>query len=248
MSVSGAPSYEAVETALARHGLALRGGLVPSDDDRAAGHDLWPDGSGRRAGTVLLVGVVGRALWPFLMADDGFCDGVTRPGSHPLDAWSKRVLEPLADGWGASAVFPNDKPYRPFQVWAQAAEPVFASPIGMLIHPEFGLWHAYRGALLFDEKLELPPRAEAKRPCDSCADKRCLTACPVGAFSPNADGGSTYDVGSCADHLRTDAGQTCLTGGCAARNACPVGREHRYDADQMRFHMGAFARARGVAV
>jgi hypothetical protein len=121
-------------------------------------------------------------------------------------------------------VFPNDQPYRPFQVWAQAAEPVFPSPIGMLIHPEFGLWHAYRGALLFEEKLELPPRADATRPCDSLRGQACLTACPVGAFSPNADGSSTYDVGSCADHLRTDAGQTCLTGGCAARNACPVGR------------------------
>jgi hypothetical protein len=29
--------------------------------------------------------------------------------------------------------------------------------------------------------------------------------------------------------------------GCQARDACPVGRKHRYSADQVRFHMAAFA-------
>jgi ferredoxin len=244
--VNAAPDYAEIEQALQEHGLVLRGGFHVTAEHAARGHAAMPDG--RTAWTILLAGVTGRSLWQTLMEDAQFETDRAAGVSNALDAWSERTLRTIADQFGAAAVFPNDQPYRPFQVWAQAAEPVFPSPIGMLIHPEFGLWHAYRGALLFEEKLELPPRADATRPCDACADKPCLTACPVGAFSPNADGSSTYDVRSCADHLRTDAGQACLNGGCQARNACPVGAEHRYGADQMRFQMAAFARARGVAV
>ena len=30
------------------------------------------------------------------------------------------------------------------------------SPLGILIHPDWGLWHSYRGALAFRERLDLP--------------------------------------------------------------------------------------------
>ena len=36
------------------------------------------------------------------------------------------------------------------------AEAVAPSPLGILIHPDYGLWHAYRGALAFAERLALP--------------------------------------------------------------------------------------------
>ena len=49
---------------------------------------------------------------------------------------------------GGQAIFPSDKPYMPFQQWAMQAEGLKKSPLGMLIHPVYGLWHAYRGAIL----------------------------------------------------------------------------------------------------
>jgi hypothetical protein len=34
-----------------------------------------------------------------------------------------------------------------------------------------------------------------------------------------------------------------MNAGCRARDACPVGRDHRYPDTQVQFHMAAFARA-----
>jgi len=115
---------------------------------------------------------------------------------------------------------------------------VSPSPLGMLIHPELGLWHAYRGALAFAERLALAPVEPVASPCDSCPERPCLTACPVGAFTA-----SGYDVAACVAHLDSGRGGACLTGGCQARLACPVGVEHRYAPAAAAFHMAAFHRA-----
>jgi epoxyqueuosine reductase QueG len=119
------------------------------------------------------------------------------------------------------------------------AEGLKASPLGILIHPVYGLWHAYRAALVAPAIAEgIEPAAEAAHPCDSCSEKPCLNACPVDAFTP-----SGYNVPACAAYLASTAGKTCRHGGCAARNACPVGAEFRYSEPQLRFHMAAFARS-----
>ncbi len=156
---------------------------------------------------------------------------------HPLDRWTKRVVDPIAERLGARAVYPFGPGAPPFQRWALRAETLYSSPLGILIHPEYGLWHAWRAALLFPERLALPPRSGAPHPCESCAEKPCLAACPVGAFT-----GSSYDVPACAAHIaRPEA--DCLSVGCHARNVCPVGPQWRYDPAQTRFHMAAFARS-----
>jgi epoxyqueuosine reductase QueG len=117
------------------------------------------------------------------------------------------------------------------------ADAVFPSPLGLLIHAEFGLWHAYRAALLFAEKSTLPARKAASSPCESCVAKPCLAACPVDAFS-----GSGYDVPRCAAFLDTEAGEECMDRGCRARRACPVGLERAQEPAQAGFHMRAFRR------
>ena len=129
----------------------------------------------------------------------------------------------------------------PFIAWAKRAGPARESPLGLLIHPDHGLWQAYRGALLFAEALALPVADARPRPCEACADKPCLAACPVGAFD-----GARYDVAACAGHLATSAGADCLSRGCLARRACPVGRALAQEPDQAAFHMSAFLLARGA--
>jgi len=213
----------AIARALSRHGLILRGGFLP---------DAGEEGL-EGAGTVLLVGNAGPAMWA---AFAPHIDGVP----NPLDRWTKRVVDPIAEEFGARAVFPFDAPHPPFQRWALRVETLHASPLGILIHPEYGLWHAYRAALLFAEALDLPPRSDAASPCESCAEKPCLSACPVGAFT-----GSAYDVPTCAAHIAKPEAD-CLAVGCHARNACPVGEEWRYPPAETRFHMQAFARSVAV--
>jgi hypothetical protein len=206
--------------ALAGHGLILRGGFHPgSDETELAG-----------VGTVLLIGNAGPAMW---RAFEPHIDGAP----NPLDRWTRRVIEPIARKSGARAIFPFGEPHWPFQRWARRAEFLHPSPLGMLIHPEYGLWHAWRAALLFDDRLELPARRETPSPCDSCAGKPCLSACPVGAFSQEG-----YAVDLCAGHLSGPAAD-CLVVGCRARNACPAGEGWRYPEPQLRFHMSAFASA-----
>jgi hypothetical protein len=185
---------------------------------------------------IALVGMTGSANWPAFANSPEAADGAP----HPLDRWSRRVIGTLARRLDANAIFPFDgPPYLPFQAWARRAEPLWPSPLGMLIHPEFGLWHSYRGALTFADEIEAPPVEASASPCETCAQKPCLSACPVGAFTA-----SGYDVAGCAAHVHGPKGRACLEGGCLARRACPVGRAHAHGEDQARFHMRAFLAAR----
>jgi ferredoxin len=217
----------AIANAAAACGLLLRGGFHPED-----GVDVPALADGRTPGTLLLVGNAGPAMWRVFSASAEAADGQ----SHPMDRWSRRVIGALAQCFGARPIFPFEgPPYHPFQRWARRAEPVHVSPLGILIHPDYGLWHAYRGALAFAERLELPAADERPSPCDNCPDKPCLSACPVHAFT-SAD----YDVAACAGHLDSPGGRDCLDRGCLARRACPVGRDYIYEPEQAAFHMDAF--------
>lgn len=221
----------AVESALAPLGLIAFGGFPPAPAD---GVPPMPDG--RAAASLVLVGNAGPGMWQSCAGAPELADGK----ADALDRWTRRVLERVAADLGAASLFPfGGPPYLPFVRWAKRAGPVAESPLGILIHPDYGLWHAYRGALAFADVMDLPPRDERPRPCETCAEKPCLTACPVGAFT-----GDRYEVADCVKHISTEAGADCVGLGCRARRACPVGRSFHYAAAQARFHMDAFLRAR----
>ena len=211
-----------------RYGLVARGAFAPDCED-----GLPSLGDGREAGALVLFGNVGSSLWPAFTASPEFRDGEP----NPLDRWSRRIGEALARRFDGEALFPfGGPPYQPFLRWAQRAENVSVSQVGILIHPEHGLWHAYRFALLLPSSLCPAPRlAETDSPCLSCTAKPCLTACPVGAFNEGE-----YRVDDCVRHLADDARATCNSRGCLARLACPVGSHLRYEVAQARFHMRAF--------
>ncbi len=105
--------------------------------------------------------MVGREGWDAFAASPEASDGL----DHPLDRWSRRLIEALARELGGKALFPfGGPPFLPFQRWAERAEPVHSSPIGLLIHPDYGLWHSYRGALGFAEALDAPEPAAGAEP------------------------------------------------------------------------------------
>jgi hypothetical protein len=224
-------SLSDVEKALAPHGLRVRGGFATdSETDRnIVALAQW-------ARTVILVGNVGSELW-----DKSGAEIAGMSGADPLDRWTRQVIDPIARSVEGVALYPfTGPPYWPFQRWAERAEGVRHSPIGIQIHPEYGLWHAYRAAILLRDTIDLP-RTEQQHPCDTCVDRPCLTRCPVGAFSTNG-----YDVDRCVDHvvaLQNEHG-SCSDVGCLARLACPVGVTWQYRPEHARFHMTAFVQTR----
>lgn len=221
---------ECVHSALEAVGLRSRGAFHPVQED---GVPLLADCGVVR--TVVLAGAVGGSLWPTFSQSPEYLDG----RRDPLDRWSFRVISKIAEALGAQAVFPfGGPPHHPFLRWARRAESLAPSPLGLLIHPRHGLWHSYRGALLFREALQLPAEAEEESPCLSCSEQPCLSACPVGAFN-----GTTYDVEACTAYLKANF-DACAQAGCFARSACPVPVSTDYPEAQRRFHLRAFLNSR----
>lgn len=187
----------------------------------------------------LLVGNAGRQMWDHFCGSPEYSDGRV----DPMNRWTSRVLGKIASFHDCAAVFPFDHPFPPFQQFATLATGTKSSPLGLLIHPEYGLWHAFRGVLCFDRGHLLYKRLENLiqdvekmiHPCDLCTGKPCINACPVNAF-----GGNVLSVSACFDHLDSDKSPNCMEEGCAARNACPVGERYRYSSEQLAFHMKAY--------
>ena len=212
-------SVAALETALARHGLTGLGAFHTRADDDLPG-----------IGTLVLVGPAEPGFWGHFTASPEYRDAQPQP----MDRWSTRVLTALGDQMGARPLFPfGGPPWHPFHRWALRSGWAFDSPVALLVHARAGLWVSYRGALGFAARLDLPPPPAS--PCEACAGRPCLSACPVGALT-----GSGYDLPACHAHLATPAGAPCMTGGCRVRAACPVAQKWGREAGQSAFHMAAF--------
>jgi len=145
---------------LREHGLYLRGiiGLTPQE--------LETYGFSAESTALALVGNTGSSYWPAFSGSNEYHDGA----ADPLDRWSRRIAASIATEFALQPVFPFEgPPYYPFQQWAQRAESLAQSPIGVMMHPRYGLWHSYRFALLGRgfEAEQAPPAVSS--PCIDCA-------------------------------------------------------------------------------
>ncbi len=232
--------FVVLEQALRQFGLIIRGGFNTRTED-----ELPALNDGRQAQALLLVGHGGSTLWSEFSQAPEYLDGE----NHALDRWSQRVAGHIGEMFAMQAVFPfTGPPYHPFLSWAHRAEvqPVSPSRLGMSIHPDYGLWHAYRFALLsplriteFELRRSAPAGNKLSELCNSCETSACLSACPVNAFSECG-----YDVQTCVDYLKDTPDAACHTNGCLARRACPIGSDYQYQAAHAAFHMKAFIKAR----
>lgn len=215
-----------------KHGLVLRGGFQVSAED-----DVPSMANGTPAQTIVLLGNKGSSIWPHFSQSVEYHDGL----DNPLDRWSERLGKQLADDLGAAVYFPfGGPPYQPFIRWAKKAEVMQSSKIGLLMHPEYGLWHAYRMALAFADRIALDELVtDATHACDTCKDHPCQSSCPVDAFSDNH-----YDVGRCVRYLNDNKDADCNRYGCLARRSCPEGTQYRYEQAHAQFHMKQFVSAR----
>lgn len=230
-SIGDRRMIQQIEEDLNQHVLICRGGFNFSADE-----DAPPGMTGAPARAVLLIGNAGAAFWPGFEAWRR-----AKPDQpDPLDTWSREIIAGVAARVGARAVSPSDRPFLPFQQWAIRAEGLRPSPLGILMHPRYGLWHAYRGALLLEHEIDLPPPSPNIHLCDSCLCKPCLSACPVDAYA--ADG---FAHQACLGHVRGGNGEACRRDGCLDRNACPYGTDYRYPRTMQAFVMAAFAKLPG---
>lgn len=208
-------------------GLVLRGGFVVNASDNI------PDLEDGPAASLVLFGNAGSSIWPDFSASTEYADG--KP--DPLNRWSERIGNKLAKRWCGRALFPfGGPPYQPFLGWAKKAENLRSSQLGLLMHPQYGLWHAYRFAIALSYQPEgIDQQIEESHACDRCEQKPCLGGCPVNAFTEEG-----YDVARCFQFLQQHPEAACHSQGCQARSACPEGTNYRYLPDHAAFHMEKF--------
>lgn len=149
---------------------------------------------------------------------------------HPLDDFVGRCIQqvdpnpPSSRRWIQCA--DTAELFVDFQQLGREAGLGQSSPVGLLVHPEYGLWVSLRMVLLTTELLEstnLRPH-----PCASCLEKPCIKACPSGAVTPQG-----WSVQTCASFHQTS---TLCKGVCHSRLVCPVGSQHRHSQLQHLYH------------
>ncbi len=209
-------------------GLIVLGSFAVNADD-----GVPPVAAHRPAKTLLMIGHGGSSFWATFAQSSEYHDGQ----SDPLDRWSNRIGQQLADKLDGRVLFPFDgPPYWPFQRWAKRTGQIAPSRISMMMHAHFGLWHAYRFALALPG-LPAEPGHQAvfESPCPDCVGQPCMTACPVKAFD-----GERFNTERCVAHLLSEPGNSCRTNACLARRSCPVGQSFIYDSAHAQFHMDHF--------
>jgi hypothetical protein len=177
---------------------------------------------------VLVVGSGGTTLW------DGFLAwAAERPerlrGEGPLDTRVVEAIDAVPEApsrrWIRCAA--DDGQAIDFRTLALQAGLGHPSRLGLLLHPTFGPWLALRAACFTLDPLPLTGPLTAAPPCEGCPAP-CTSACPVGAIGPGG-----WSFAPCVGFQERD---TTCHGGCLARAACVVGREHAYGARQHRYH------------
>ncbi|KEJ88663.1 hypothetical protein Z948_2161 [Sulfitobacter donghicola DSW-25 = KCTC 12864 = JCM 14565] len=207
-----------IDALAAPHGLMAMGG-AHSDPDQPKQ-------------TIVLIGTAPH-FWSHFTQSPEYSDGAP----DAIDRWSQRILPPIMEAaGGAAVVYPfGGPPFAPFIAWAKKTGEAFDSPVGMLVHARAGLLISYRGGIVFRGHLNLPAQ-QPTNPCDTCMDRPCVAACPVGALSDT----HFYDVPKCKSHIASSEGQDCMTQGCATRLACPVSQLFNRPMAQNAYHMKAF--------
>lgn len=213
-------TFEDYQSAATVRHLTVLGGFHPTPADDT------PTG----CKTLLLLGPDEPAFWPAFTQSPEWQDRA----KDPMDRWSTRVIGSWADDMGAQALYPfGGPPFKPFYSWALRTGRIHSSPVQLLVHDEAGLFVSFRGALALPDHIALPPTPA--KPCDSCRDRPCATACLSQALTPQG-----YDVPKCKTFLNTKEGQENMMQGCNVRRVCPVSQTHGRLPAQSAYHMQQF--------
>jgi hypothetical protein len=176
--------------------------------------------------TLVLLGQGGTMFWDYIQQ-------LGADSEHPFDDVSQELAAIfVADYLGSphwQVVYPGPAPL-PLGRLADLAGWGRASPLGLTINDEYGLWLAHRVAFLVDAALSATEPPTFPHPCATCVGHPCLAACPVGAVDLVA----AFDVTTCTGFRVLD--DSICAHQCLARLACPVGARHQYGPEQMTHH------------
>jgi len=155
-------------------------------------------------------------------------------GEHPVDRFSvacvARYMRETLPEHCYRLLYPGVT-VIPLQTLGKLAGWHHPSPMMVGINAEWGVWFAYRVALLADTELTPTVPWTAPSPCNDCGKRPCVSACPAGAL----DSGS-LQLERCLAYRRREDSRCRLT--CLARETCPAGAAHRYSDQQLRYHYG----------
>ncbi len=170
--------------------------------------------------TILVLGNT-RALWPYI---DRFVVDAPALIDDPVDTYVTRVVSHAITDAGVTPIdvrFDFEPPERriAIQQLADVAGLAWLSPSHLCVHPIYGPWMALRAAVVLDVDAPVDG-GPASAPCD------CRRHC-----GPQLDAALAAGEPTNRAELR-ERWRLWL----AVRDACPVGREHRYTDEQIVYH------------
>ncbi len=233
------PLIDTVRAASEPFGLNLIAAVPVDRYDAVVTEAYRASGVDATAKSIVVVANGGGALWAALKRhaeeSPGWMDR-----DHPLDDFTSAIVEKQiapairASGARCTVLFPflQGKRTLNFIELGKAAGVAGPSILGVLIHPKFGPWMAFRAAILVDQLIDEPGEARDYNPCPTCESRACISTCPTGAVSFP----SGWDIPRCVAY-RIEAEADCRAR-CHSRVACVVGPEHRYPDDELAHHHG----------
>jgi epoxyqueuosine reductase len=233
---------ELIRSAAAGSGLNLVAATPADRYDAAVTPPYKVDAIAPRAKSIIVIGNGGGAFWKTFKQH---CD--ENPGwtarDNPLDDFTRVVIErdlaPILAGVAYTIVYPfmSSGPTLNFMEAGKAAGLSGPSIIGVVVHPVYGPWIAFRAAILLDVLLDAAGEAHGFDPCPSCTARTCISACPADAVSF----ASGWHIPKCLTH-RVEVEADCAPR-CHARAGCVLGPEHRYPDDELAYHQMRALRA-----
>lgn len=224
----GRPELRAGLSLLQERGLGLWALLATADC-----LDIAPGLEGRETAfpCLLLVGSAGGQLWSSLVGRGELSR------AHPVDTHCREALEDFGDvlereeGISSSLAWPaGPHEHLPVSRLGELCGWSARSRMGLGIHPDHGLWFAYRGVVLLDIE---PPRdspVPVDAACLACEDSPCVSQCPAEAVG----GSQGLDLRKCFDER--ERAEALCGDRCLARLACPAGAASRYSLAQIAHH------------
>lgn len=213
-----------MRTRCAAAGLDLVQSFAVGWYNAAVAEDLRLPDLGRASALGLLIGNT-RAYWPRFVAalreSPALLDDPDPIERHAGDAVAAAVA-----GLGLRCAIRGAAEPPPRRVAMQRLAHVsglaYLAPGRLNVHPTFGPWIALRAAVVVDADGPGGPPPALPDPCARCASA-CLPAFEHAARAAAGDG----SPGEVARLWRL---------WLAVRDACPIGREHRYDEAQIAYH------------
>jgi epoxyqueuosine reductase len=228
---------DTIRAAAAKRGLNLVAATPADRYDAAVKPEYQVGAIVPGARSIIVIGNGGGAFWQaFKRHADENPDWMAR--DNPLDDFTRIVVErevapALArSGLSHTIVYPfmSKGPTLNFMEAGKAAGLGGPSILGVVVHPVYGPWIAFRAAILLDALIDAPGEAYRFDPCPSCIPRTCISACPADAVSLSKG----WDIPKCLTH-RVEVEADCAPR-CHARAGCVLGPEHRYPDDELAYH------------